>query len=176
MIGTRAIETNAIVDDTLFQPFISARYESPGKKISCPVAELAVNNPITIPRFSTNQRFATVAAKTRASEPVLIPMTNPQSAINCHGADMNIVSAEPMLTEVSADITTLRIPKRSIRAAAKGATSPYTSTLIAIANEICSRPQPNASSSGIIRTDEALRNPAAVTRVKNVTPTANQAG
>ena len=98
--------------------------ESPGKKISCPVAELAVKTPMTIPRLSTNQRLATVAAKTRASEPVLAPTTKPHRSISCHGAFMKIVSPAPTLTDSRADITTLRIPKRSMRAAANGATKP----------------------------------------------------
>ena len=61
-------------------------------------------------------------------------------------------------------------------AAANGATSPYTSTLIATANETCSRPQPKASSRGIIRTDDALLNPAVIARVIKVMPAANHAG
>ena len=89
---------------------------------------------------------------------------------------MKIVSPAPTLTDSSADITTLRIPKRSIRAAANGATSPYTSTLIATANETCSRPQPKASSRGMMSTDEALLKPAVIANVTNVTPIANQAG
>ena len=131
---------------------------------------------MTIPRFSTNQRLATVAANTSANEPVLAPTTKPHRAISCHGALMKIVSPAPTLTEARADITTLRIPKRSINAAAKGATKPYTSTLIATANETCSRPQPNASSKGIIKTEEALLNPAVIASVTNVTPIANHAG
>ena len=46
-----------------------------------------------------------------------------------------------------------------MRAAAKGATKPYTSTFIATAKETCSRPQPKESSSGIISTDEAHSDP-----------------
>ena len=47
---------------------------------------------------------------------------------------------------------------------------------MAIARETCSRPQPNASSSGMIRTEEALLNPAVIASVIKVTPTANHAG
>ena len=47
---------------------------------------------------------------------------------------------------------------------------------MAMARETCSRPQPNASSRGMIRTDEALLNPAVIAKVTNVTPTANHAG
>ena len=63
-----------------------------------------------------------------------------------------------------------------MRAAAKGATKPYTSTFIATAKETCSRPQPKESSSGIISTDEALLNPAVIASVTNVTPIAIHAG
>ena len=89
---------------------------------------------------------------------------------------MKIVSPAPTLTEKSADITTRRIPKRSISAAAKGATNPYTRTLMATAKETCSRPQPKASSSGMIRTDDALLKPAVIANVTKVTPIANHAG
>ena len=41
-----------------------------------------------------------------------------------------------MPTVNSADITTRRIPKRSIKAAANGAVKPKSRTFIAIANEI----------------------------------------
>ena len=49
--GINASATKVIDKETLFQPFISARCDNPGKKISCPVAELAVSAPMTIPRF-----------------------------------------------------------------------------------------------------------------------------
>jgi hypothetical protein len=48
--------------------------------------------------------------------------------------------------------------------------------LIAIAREIWSRLQPNASSSGTIKTEGADLNPAVATRVKKVTKAAIHAG
>jgi hypothetical protein len=87
-----------------------------------------------------------------------------------------VVKKAPMLTTVSAVITTLRTVKRSIRAAAKGATKPYKRTFTEIANEICSRLQPKADSKGMINTVGADLNPAVMTRVKKVTIAAIHAG
>ena len=79
-------------------------------------------------------------------------------------------------TTVSADITTLRTVKRSINAAANGATKPKSMTLIETASEICERDQPNASSSGTISTDGADLNPAVAIKVAKVTAAAIQPG
>ncbi|CAB4663602.1 unannotated protein [freshwater metagenome] len=73
-------------------------------------------------------------------------------------------------------MTTFRTVKRSIKAAAKGAVNPYNKTLTEMARDICSRFQPNASSSGTIKTDGADLNPAVATRVKKVTIAAIHAG
>jgi hypothetical protein len=81
-----------------------------------------------------------------------------------------------MPTVVSAVITTLRIPKRSINAAANGAVRPNSKIFIATASEISSRDQPKASSNGTTKTEGADLKPAVATRVKKVTPAANQAG
>ena len=104
-----------------------------------------------------NQRLATEAAKTRAIEPVPMPTTTPQSATKCHGLVIQIVASAPVPTVVNAVMTTLRIPKRSMSAAAKGAVNPKRSTFMEIASEIESRDQPNACSNGIIRTEGAER-------------------
>ena len=89
---------------------------------------------------------------------------------------MSVVRKAPVLTVVSAPITTLRTVKRSIKAAAKGAVSPYNKTLTEMAIDICSRFQPKASSRGTIKTDGADRKPAVATRVKKVTIAAIHAG
>ena len=159
-----------------FQPYEPERAVSPGKKTNWPVAAAAVNPPTTNPRRLTNQRFATVAANTNAIEPVPIPTITPHVRTNCHGACTNVVKNAPVLTVVNAAITTLRTVKRSINAAANGAVNPYNKTLIAIASEIWSRPQPNASSSGTINTEGADLKPAVATRVKKVTIAAIHAG
>ena len=164
------------VIDTDFQPTLVARDERPGKKINCPVAVAAVSIPTTSPRFATNQRLAIVAAKTSAIEPVPIPTTTPHKPIKCQGFVIKIVEKAPMPTVVSAVITTLRIPKRSIKAAANGAVRPNSRIFIATASEISSRDQLKASSSGTTKTEGADLKPAVATNVKNVTAAANQAG
>ena len=87
-----------------------------------------------------------------------------------------MVDDELMATSESAAITTLRTVNLSIRAAAKGATRPKSSTLIETAAEICERDQPKASSRGTIRTEGADLNPAVAIKVKKVTVTAIQPG
>ena len=89
---------------------------------------------------------------------------------------MKIVRNAPSETVVSADITTLRIPNFSIRAAANGETKPKRRTFIAIASEISDLDQPKASSSGTIKTDGAERKPAVAIKVTKVTATAIQPG
>ena len=117
-----------------------------------------------------------VAAKTSAMDPAPTPTPIPHSAHKCHGCVIKIVELELIATTESADITTLRTVNRSIKAAANGATSPKSNTLIATAAEICERDQPNASSSGTIRTEGADLNPAVAISVKKVTATAIQPG
>ena len=46
---------------------------STGRNTSWPVELAALNTPMTTPRWRTNQRLATIAPKTRASEPVPMP-------------------------------------------------------------------------------------------------------
>ncbi|CAB4833011.1 unannotated protein [freshwater metagenome] len=79
------------------------------------------------------------------------------------------MAAAPAPTTLRAVITTFLIPNRSMKAAANGAVNPKSKTLTETAKEIWSLPQPNASSSGTIRTEGAERNPADATRVKKVT-------
>ena len=164
------------MSETLFHPYVTAKCESSGKKTNWPVAVAAVSAPTTIPFRATNQRFAIVAAKTSAIEPAPTPTPMPHNAHKCHGCEINTVELELSATTASADITTLRTVKRSIRAAANGATKPKSSTLIATAAEICERDQPKASSSGTIKTDGADLNPAVAISVKKVTATAIHPG
>ena len=89
-----------------------------------PAALAAVKIPITKPFRFINQRLATDAAKTRAIAPVPPPTMSPQRTAKCQGCEMYWVHHAPLPTIVSAHITTLRIPKRSMSAAAKGAVSP----------------------------------------------------
>jgi hypothetical protein len=89
---------------------------------------------------------------------------------------MKIVELELTATSASADITTLRTVKRSMSAAAKGATNPKSITLIATAREISERDHPKASSRGTISTEGADLKPAVAIKVKKVTVTAIQPG
>ena len=57
-------------------------------------------------------------------EPVPSPTSTPQQRISCQLAVMNTVSPLPAETTSSAAVTTLRMPKRSISAAANGDVSP----------------------------------------------------
>ena len=95
-----------------------------GRKTSCPVELAAEKTPMTIPRCSTNQRLATIAPKTSASDPVPIPTAKPQRSHSCQAAVMTRVSPDPRATSSREMGTTRRRPKRSIRAAANGAVSP----------------------------------------------------
>jgi hypothetical protein len=106
------------------QPMLSAIAATGGRMTSCPVACPAVSTPITSPRRVTNQRSAMVAASTSAIDPVPPPMSTPQKIRSCHEAVMKTLPAAPSATSASAIGTTRRRPKRSIRAAAKGATRP----------------------------------------------------
>ena len=65
--------------------------------------------------------------------------------MRCHGRFIKIVEIEPIPTVVSAVITTLRIVKRSISAAANGAVKPKSKTLMLTAREMVDRDQPKAS-------------------------------
>jgi hypothetical protein len=72
----------------------------------------------------TNQRVATIAPNTRATDPVAMPMTTPHSAESCQGAVITVVARQPTAISSSAPIAVRRTPTRSSSAAANGAASP----------------------------------------------------
>ncbi len=154
----------------------STRLAITGRKINCPVAPAAVRMPITSPRRATNQRLAIVAANTMAIEPVPTPMSKPQVSTSCQPWLTKIVSPLPAATISSAKLVTCRMPKRSINAAANGAIRPYSIKLTLTAPDIKDLGQPNSSSSGIIKTPGAARNPAAPSRATKATAATHQAG
>ena len=80
--------------------------------------------PDTSPRRATNQRPVTVATSESAIDPVPSPTSTPHSRISCQLVVMKTVSPLPSATTSSAHMTTRRMPKRSISAAANGAVSP----------------------------------------------------
>ena len=139
------------------------------------MAPAAVITPSTAPRRFTNQRLATVAPSTEAIEPAPSPTSTPQSRYSCQGACITVVSAEPEAIRRSAPIITARTPKRSIRAAANGPTSPKSTRLMETAKEIVAVDQPNSFSRGTISTPGVARNPAAPSRARKVTPATIQA-
>jgi hypothetical protein len=73
-------------------------------------------------------------------------------------------------------LVTLRIPKRSISAAANGAINPYKTRFRLTALDISVRRQPNSSSSGTISTPGAARNPAAPISATKATDATHHAG
>ena len=103
------------------QPTWTTSQASSGRKINCPVALAALRTPSTVPRRATNQRLATVAAKTDAIIPVPAPATTPQRRSNCQGARMKMVSEEPAATQSRAITTTRRNPNRSDEGGCEGA-------------------------------------------------------
>ena len=66
------------------QPVRVTRMPKSGRKISWPVALLAVRMPITVPRFVSNQRLTIVAPATRLMLPAPMPTMPPHSSKNCH--------------------------------------------------------------------------------------------
>ena len=95
-----------------------------GRKTSWPVELAAEKTPMTTPRCRTNQRFATIAPKTSASEPVPTPTAKPQSSHSCQAEVITRVRPEPSATRASEAAATRRTPNRSISAAANGAVRP----------------------------------------------------
>ena len=66
-----------------------------GRNTSWPVELAALNTPMTTPRWRTNQRLATIAPKTRASDPVPMPTAKPHSSQSCHGLGHDQREARP---------------------------------------------------------------------------------
>ncbi|CAB5003562.1 unannotated protein [freshwater metagenome] len=122
--GTIAIVPIATVVPTHRQPWRSASHDSNGRKISWPLAPAALSTPMTTPRRATNQRVATVLAKTVAMQPLPAPTTTPHSRNSCHGWVICVVSAEPVAMITRATPLTLRSPYRCCSAAANGPMNP----------------------------------------------------
>ena len=157
------------------QPDDSASTATSGRKTSCPVALPAVRTPVTSPRLRVNQRLATVAANTRAMDPVPRPTSTPQHRTSCQLAVMKTVSPLPAATTHSAVATTRRMPNCSMSAAANGAVRPNSSRLTLTASETVAVDHPNSSCSGRISTPGVARKPAEATRATNATPATHQA-
>jgi hypothetical protein len=146
-----------------------------GRNPICPVALLAESTPITSPRRRTNQRFATVAARTEASAPVAMPITTPHSSTSSQVVRIWVVNAAPTAMINSAVTVTRLMPNRTMSAAANGPLNPYSTRLTATAREMDARSHPNSCCSGTMSTDGVERKPAAKIRMKKVTPAMTQA-
>ncbi|MDI2020615.1 hypothetical protein PJL18_01124 [Paenarthrobacter nicotinovorans] len=147
-----------------------------GRNTSWPAALPAVRMPMTRPRLLANQVLAMVAAKTSAMDPVPSPMSTPHVSRICHDWFTRTVKAEPRPIRHSANAVTLRMPKRSMRAAAKGAVSPKRTRLMLTANDNTVVDQPNSCCNGTISTPGAARKPAAPTSARKATAATIQAG
>ena len=131
--------------------------------------------PATRPRRATNQRFTTVATNAIDIEPAPTPTMTPQHRTSCHAAVMNTVSPLPRATITSANVTTGRIPNRSISAAANGEIRPNSIMFTDTAKPIVACDQPNSMCSGSISTPGTDRKAADPTRVTKVTAATTQA-
>lgn len=83
--GTSAAAAPATVQTTRVQSPDDASAARMGRKISVPVAVLAVSKPIIRPRCFVNQRLTTVAPMTTATAPEPTPENTPQVSSRCHG-------------------------------------------------------------------------------------------
>ena len=81
-----------------------------------------------------------------------------------------------MLTRTRATATTRWMPRRSMRAAEKGAASPKSTRLTETAPPMTPIGQPNSSCSGVMSTPGVDRNPAAPMIVRKVTTATHHAG
>ena len=120
----RPAQRPATISDADRQPYCSESQAISGRKTNWPAAPPAVSTPITSPRRLTNHRFAMVAAKTSAIDPVPRPISTPQVSTSCQPAVTKTVSPLPSATSTRAQQVILRMPNRSISAAANGAVRP----------------------------------------------------
>ncbi len=97
---------------------------SSGRKISAPVAVLALSRPMTRPWRVANQRLTTAAPSTEATAPEPKPASTPQVSIYCQAWVIHRLAK--VLADMSARpaIIVRRMPKLCISAAANGPTSP----------------------------------------------------
>ena len=159
--GTTHSAAAATISDAQRQPCRVVTSAMTGRKISCPVALAAVSTPVTRPRRASNHRVAMVATKPIEIEPVPMPTSTPHSSTSCQLAVIVTLSAEPAAISSSAAVSTGRMPKRSISAAANGAVRPNSVMLTDIASPTTPCDQPNSWCSGFIITPGTERKPAA---------------
>ena len=110
-----------------------------------------------------------MAASTIEVTPVPVPTTKPHSRISCHSLRIWVVRPTPTANSPSAPRMTRRSPHRSMTDAANGPMSPKSAMLMAMAEEMTVRLQPNSLSSGIMRMPAVERMPAVTRRTAKVT-------
>ena len=130
--------------------------------------------PTTSPRRAENQRVATVAPSTSAVSPVPTPTTTPQSRMSCQTRLIASEARSPAAMMASAISTIRRTPKRFMKAAANGPSTPNSASRIASAEEISAVCQPNSSWRGTMNTPGAPTAPAVTSMVRKVTAATTQ--
>jgi hypothetical protein len=116
-----------------------------------------------------------MAASTIDVTPVPVPTSTPHSSVSCHCECIRVVSATEAASSATAPRMTRRTPHRSMTDAANGPMSPKSAMLIATAEEMTARLQPNSPSSDTMSTPGVARTPAVTSRMTNVTPATTQA-
>jgi hypothetical protein len=169
------MQAAATVTEAARHPRASTITASSGRNTSCPVAQAAPRMPRTSPRRATNQRFATIAPKTSATEPRRRADDQPHSTDSCQGAFITVVSRQPAAMSSSAPTAVRRTPTRSSSAAANGAATPYTSRLSDTAIDVSVRVQPRSVSMGTSSTPRLDRNAAEASSTRKVTAATSQA-
>ncbi|MEZ0051637.1 hypothetical protein ABIA30_002645 [Mycobacterium sp. MAA66] len=110
-----------------------------------------------------------VATNPMEIAPVPVPTSTPHNNTSCHSAVIDTDKAAPVVMRSSATVSTGRIPKRSINAAANGAVSPNNVMLTDMASPTVACDQPNWWCSGFISTPGTDRKPAAARMARKLT-------
>jgi hypothetical protein len=95
--------------------------------------------------------------------------------MSCQLSVMKTVSPLPAETRISAPLTTRRMPKRCMSAAANGEVRPKRMRLTVTASEMVPRDQPNSCCSGLMSTPGVARKPAEPSTATNDTAATHQA-
>lgn len=109
-----------------------------------------------------------------AVSPVPKPTTTPQSRASCQTSVMTSDPITPAAISASAVAATRRMPKRFMKAAAKGPIRPKSSRRMAKAPEISAADQPNSCCRGPISTPGAPTAPAVTSMVRKAVPATTQ--
>ena len=146
-----------------------------GTSIIWPAAHEAAKIPSTRPRFSTNQRVATVAANPKLSMPLARPNNVPIEKNRCHFSSANVVNPRPAMRDTQ-EITTIFVnPRCNIKAVPNGAATATIINKAPIIAEISVIDHPKAFIIGNIKTAGVLAAEEENIRRKNEINAINQA-